>query len=245
MTGKPTRRFPPNATRASLVSGHDPSTSTAVVPETDPPHLTDDGVSVQSLGQLANETAAVTTERPRRFPPPAETVDALPDSRRHWGDRRGYILRRLLAGADLLALVCAGAITYATVALVGRATKSADVLLFLLLLPLWTYIASLLRLYHLAERSFDSSWVDEIAPIVLAATAWSWILLLARAAFESGSVAGSAIDRRLVDDDRDHHGLSVCGETVRQTVLLVPARGRDRRHTPRREPCCPPYPTSP
>ena len=68
-------------------------------------------------------------------------------------------------------------------------TKPADVLVFLLLLPLWTYIASLLRLYHLAERSFDSSWVDEIAPIVLAATAWSWILLLARAAFESGPVA--------------------------------------------------------
>ena len=208
-------------------------------------HLTDDGVSLRSGGQLANEKAAVSTDRPRRFPAPAETVDAPPDSERHWGDRRGYILRRLLAGADLLALVCAGAITHGTVTLVGRTSKPADVLLFLLLLPLWTYIASLLRLYHLAERSFDSSWVDEIAPIVLAATAWSWILLLARAAFESGPVAGSAIDSRLVDDDRDHHGLSFCGEIVRQTVLLVPPRGRDRRRTPRREPCCPPYRTSP
>ena len=158
------------------------------MPETGPAHLTDDGVSLSVRRAAGDEKAAVSTDRPRRFPAPAETVDAPPDSRRHWGDRRGYILRRLLAGADLLALVCAGAITHGTVTLVGRTTKPADVLLFLLLLPLWTYIASLLRLYHLAERSFDSSWVDEIAPIVLAATAWSWILLLARAAFESGPV---------------------------------------------------------
>jgi lipopolysaccharide/colanic/teichoic acid biosynthesis glycosyltransferase len=91
-------------------------------------------------------------------------------------------------GADLLALVCAGAITEATVMLVGRAFEPADLLLFFLLLPLWICIASLLRLYHLAERFFDASWVDEIAPIVLAATTWNWILLLGRAAFESGPV---------------------------------------------------------
>jgi lipopolysaccharide/colanic/teichoic acid biosynthesis glycosyltransferase len=91
-------------------------------------------------------------------------------------------------GADLLALVCAGAITLAAVAVVDRTFEPADVLLFGLLLPVWIGISSLLRLYHLAERFFDSSWVDEFAPIVLAVTLWNWIFLLARAAFESGPV---------------------------------------------------------
>jgi lipopolysaccharide/colanic/teichoic acid biosynthesis glycosyltransferase len=187
MTGKAAKRpFPRSAMQGRLVSAHGANTSTTVTPER--AHLTDDGVSLRSGGQLADEQAAVSTGPPRRFPAPAETVDAPPDSGRHWADRRGYFLRRLLAGADLLALVCAAAITLATVTLVGRTSKPADVLLFFLLLPLWTYIASLLRLYHLADRFFDSSWVDEIAPIVLAATAWNWIFLLARAAFESGPV---------------------------------------------------------
>jgi lipopolysaccharide/colanic/teichoic acid biosynthesis glycosyltransferase len=101
---------------------------------------------------------------------------------------RGYILRRLLMGADLLALVCAGAITQGTVMLAGRTSESTDVILFALLLPAWIGISSLLRLYHLTERFFDSSWVDEFAPTVLAATLWNWIFLLARAAFESGPV---------------------------------------------------------
>ena len=171
--------------RARHVSEHDAGTSTDVTLDTGSPSLTDDWAFPRSSGQLAD--AALSTDRPRRFPPPAQAVTPL-DSNGHWRDRRGYILRRLLAGADLLALVCAGAITLETVTLLGRTSPSADVLIFLLLLPLWTCIASLLRLYHLAERFLDSSWVDEIGPIVLAATAWSWILLLARGAFESGSV---------------------------------------------------------
>ena len=63
-----------------------------------------------------------------------------------------------------------------------------DALVFLLLLPLWTYIASLLRLYHLQDRLFDVSSVDEIGPIALAATTWSWFFLLSRAVLEAGPI---------------------------------------------------------
>src|SRR4051794_24096803 len=102
MIGKPARRFPRSATQARLVSGHHASTRAVVVPETSPAHLMEDEVSLRSGGQLADERAAVSTGGSRRFPAAAGTLDAPPYSRRHWADRRGYFLRRLLAGADLL-----------------------------------------------------------------------------------------------------------------------------------------------
>ena len=44
MTRKPaTQQFARSATQSRLVSEHDAGTSTAVVPETGPAHLTDDG----------------------------------------------------------------------------------------------------------------------------------------------------------------------------------------------------------
>ena len=182
------RRFPAGARNARLVSEHGAGRSRFVAPETGPPHPTEDRGSLRSGERLAYEESGVSTNRPWRFLAQPETVHAPLNSGRHGGDRRGFILRRLLAAADLSALVCAGAITEGTLTVVGRASEPADVLLFFLLLPLWIVIGGLFRLYHLAERFFDSSWVDEIAPIVLAATVWNWILLLGRAAFESGPI---------------------------------------------------------
>ena len=89
---------------------------------------------------LPGHTLGEESGRTRRFR--ARTETAEPDPRRHWGDRRGYILRRLLVGADVLALVCAGAITQQVIVLAGRALTSTDVVLFLLLLLPWTYIAT-------------------------------------------------------------------------------------------------------
>ena len=99
------------------------------------------------------------------------------------------MLRRLVAGADLAALLLAGAVAFeAATLIVHRMPQAGDVLIYLVLLPLWTYIASLLRLYHLQDRSFDLSSLDEIGPIALAATTWSWFFLLSRAALESGPI---------------------------------------------------------
>src|SRR3954463_11193257 len=91
--------FARSATETRLGSGRDAGMSAAVVPEGGSAHLMEDGVSVRSSGQVADEKAAVSSGRPRRFPPPPETVHAPSDSGRHLGDRRGYMLRRLLAYA--------------------------------------------------------------------------------------------------------------------------------------------------
>src|SRR5689334_10967978 len=117
-------------------------------------------------GQLLSAARARLDARGR--PDPVAGVAGEPDIRREglrpprlgfrsrsylrggWGDHRGYVLRRLVAVGDLVALVLAGAIAFESATLVASSTpQPRDALVFLLLLPLWTYIASLLRLYHL------------------------------------------------------------------------------------------------
>jgi exopolysaccharide biosynthesis polyprenyl glycosylphosphotransferase len=130
--------------------------------------------------------------------PGAATVEGMPVGAQSWterrdrprnGDARGYVLRRLLAVSDLIALVLGWGIAQAGMSiLAGRHVMPDDQLLFILLLPLWTYISSLLRLYHLPDRRLDHSLADEIGPVALAATVWSWAFLLTRAAFTSGAV---------------------------------------------------------
>jgi exopolysaccharide biosynthesis polyprenyl glycosylphosphotransferase len=103
--------------------------------------------------------------------------------------RRPYVLRRLLALSDVLAVLAAFAVVVAARKLDGRPpTPTLDLELFVLLLPLWIGVGNLLRLYHVGDRSLDYSIADQIGPIFLVATVWTWAWLLARTAFGSGPV---------------------------------------------------------
>jgi exopolysaccharide biosynthesis polyprenyl glycosylphosphotransferase len=92
--------------------------------------------------------------------------------------------------SDLVALLCAGALTEGVAALAGRSVPYADLILFLAFVPLWVPIAIVFRAYHAhaAGRSLATTVGDELGPIFRVATVWSWFLLLARAAIEPGVV---------------------------------------------------------
>jgi exopolysaccharide biosynthesis polyprenyl glycosylphosphotransferase len=102
--------------------------------------------------------------------------------------RRGWVLRRLLAVSDIAALVSAYAVMVAALHIAGRTSVSLDLTLFVALLPLWPLLATLLKLYHMGDRSLDYSIADQIGPVVLVATVWNWGWLLARAVIGTGPV---------------------------------------------------------
>ena len=54
-------------------------------------------------------------------------------------------------------------------------------------MPAWVLFAYLSGLYHETDFRIDSSFVDEIGRILVASTAWCWILVLVRSLLASGS----------------------------------------------------------
>jgi exopolysaccharide biosynthesis polyprenyl glycosylphosphotransferase len=111
-----------------------------------------------------------------------------PASKR-FGGRRGYVVRRLLAISDVIALIAAFAVMVATRAILDRGPLVPyELELFALMLPVWVALATVLKTYHVGERSLDYSFSDEIGPVFLVATVWNWALLLGTAATTSGSV---------------------------------------------------------
>jgi lipopolysaccharide/colanic/teichoic acid biosynthesis glycosyltransferase len=105
------------------------------------------------------------------------------------GDYRSYILRRLLAVSDVGALVVAGLATGGIQhVLRGAWPNTDDIWIFALFVPLWIVIANLVGLYHLSDRRLDHSAADELGPVAVALTAWSWCFLVARTFAESGPI---------------------------------------------------------
>jgi len=97
---------------------------------------------------------------------------------------RGYRIRRLLLVSDLLALVGAfGAMVLAN-ELANRTTffDTSVTPVFLALIPAWIMLAGLIGLYHLSERRVDESFADEIGPVAMVTTVWSWLLLVVSSA---------------------------------------------------------------
>jgi exopolysaccharide biosynthesis polyprenyl glycosylphosphotransferase len=98
-----------------------------------------------------------------------------PDARTRRTDQRGRLLRRLLLGADVIALCVAFLVTeYAF-----GTFQTGDVPILLLTLPLWVLLAYGHRLYHLDSHRADYGAADEIGPILQMATLWSWGTLIA------------------------------------------------------------------
>jgi exopolysaccharide biosynthesis polyprenyl glycosylphosphotransferase len=104
------------------------------------------------------------------------------------GDLREYILRRLFAFSDLLALSCALGATYVVKILLDRPAVIEDAWVIALLVPLWVPIGLVSGLYHVdvAGRSLAVTTADELGPVFRTATIWSWCVLLARVAVHSG-----------------------------------------------------------
>jgi exopolysaccharide biosynthesis polyprenyl glycosylphosphotransferase len=97
---------------------------------------------------------------------------------------RGYRIRRLLLASDLLALgVAFGAMILANVA-AGRSGffESNLIPIFIVLTPAWVMLAGLVGLYHLTERRVDESFADEVGPVAMVTTVWSWLLLVVSSA---------------------------------------------------------------
>jgi exopolysaccharide biosynthesis polyprenyl glycosylphosphotransferase len=103
-------------------------------------------------------------------------------------DLRSYVLRRLFAVSDLLALGCALAATIAVKSLVGRSAAIDEVWLPILFVPLWVPIGIVSGLYHLdaAGRSLTLTTADEVGSVFRTATIWGWCLLLAWITVHSG-----------------------------------------------------------
>jgi exopolysaccharide biosynthesis polyprenyl glycosylphosphotransferase len=103
--------------------------------------------------------------------------------------RRGYMIRRLLLASDLLALGCAFGLMVLVTSVAGRAAVGPLLTgVFIALVPVWVTLASLVGLYHLSERRVDQSFADEIGPVAMVTTVWSWLLLICASALTAAPI---------------------------------------------------------
>lgn len=90
-------------------------------------------------------------------------------------------LGKVLAVADVIAIVVSLALTVGAMLLLGRDVSTPRLATTLLLMfPAWFTIAYLSGLYSLAELRISHGLVDEVGKVIIAVTAWSWLLLVVR-----------------------------------------------------------------
>jgi exopolysaccharide biosynthesis polyprenyl glycosylphosphotransferase len=92
--------------------------------------------------------------------------------------RRGWLVRRMLLGADLLGLVVAIFLAEWVVnahSSTGTLDARAEVLLFLATLPGWVVIAKLYGLYDRDEERTDHSTADDFAGVFHMVTVCTWL----------------------------------------------------------------------
>lgn len=95
--------------------------------------------------------------------------------------RFGHAYHRLLLSADLVGLILSGALTLLLLMAIGREVDTSQWALFMLAMaPVWVVIAYVLGLYSQIERRIDFDYVAELNPILVAATFWCWLFVLAR-----------------------------------------------------------------
>jgi len=96
--------------------------------------------------------------------------------------RRGWLVRRMLAIADVLGLLTAFAlaelVTEAGSSAQDRWSWSAEFLLFVVMLPLWIVLADLHGLYKRDEERTDYSTVDDLVGVLQLVTLGSWLFLI-------------------------------------------------------------------
>ncbi len=111
---------------------------------------------------------------------------------------RGWLMRRLLALADVLGLALAFVLATALVssdAGSGTVSESWEIALFALSLPLWVVVARVHGLYERDEERTDHSTVDDIVGVFHVVTIGTWAFLVL--AYATGFVQ-PALDRLVV-----------------------------------------------
>lgn len=108
------------------------------------------------------------------------TLEIIEHRRRSRGVRkRGWLVRRALLAADVFGLCLAFAITEALFAPgAGPDTLNpwAEVLLFLVTLPLWVVVAKVYSLYDRDEERVDHSTADDVSGVLHLITIGTWLL---------------------------------------------------------------------
>ena len=92
--------------------------------------------------------------------------------------RRGWLVRRMLLAADLLALATAFAVVEAVFRnsrLVGHVGVGVETVIFLCLLPLWILAAKLYGLYDRDEERATHSTADEVVSVFHLVTVAVWL----------------------------------------------------------------------
>ena len=95
-----------------------------------------------------------------------------------WRMRRGWLVRRMLLAADLLALAAAFAVVEAffhRAQLVGQIGIGVETIIFLALLPVWVLAAKLYGLYDRDEESATHSTADEVVSVFHLVTVGVWL----------------------------------------------------------------------
>jgi exopolysaccharide biosynthesis polyprenyl glycosylphosphotransferase len=95
-----------------------------------------------------------------------------------WRMRRGWLVRRMLLAADLLALTAAFAIVevfFRKSQLIGDVGIGVETVIFLGLLPIWVLAAKLYGLYDRDEDSATHSTADEVVSVFHLVTAGVWV----------------------------------------------------------------------
>jgi exopolysaccharide biosynthesis polyprenyl glycosylphosphotransferase len=92
--------------------------------------------------------------------------------------RYGYDFRRFVVAADLVAIALSIALVTALDPIAG-APDAAHTALMVAFVPLWVLLAQGVGLYHVADRRLEHSFVDDLAPVLIATTIWIWLIVLA------------------------------------------------------------------
>jgi exopolysaccharide biosynthesis polyprenyl glycosylphosphotransferase len=147
-------------------------------------------------------------------PLPLHLPHSRPDAPPRNPDERGRVLRRLLLGADVLALC----VSFLAAELAFGSFRARDIPILLVTVPLWVLVAYGHRLYHLDSHRADHGAADEIGPVVQMATLWSWGTLIAFSAIRPEQLP---MQRAAL-----FWGLTVVGLMAFRSAARAYARGR-------------------
>ena len=100
-------------------------------------------------------------------------AELLEEPGTHGGRRRGWVVRRALAVADIAGLTLAFVLAEA---LIGAGVSAGRVLFFAVTLPGWVVVAKLYGLYDNDEERADHSTADEFVGVFHLVTIGAWIL---------------------------------------------------------------------
>jgi exopolysaccharide biosynthesis polyprenyl glycosylphosphotransferase len=137
-----------------------------------------------SLNETLTATRSLPAEEEARDVALIDLVDertrALIESRRHgMVHRRGWLVRRTLAGADVIGILLAFVLTQlvfnADDGSYDRVGTNVEILLFVLTLPFWVVLARLYGLYSSDEARTDHSTVDDFFGVFNMLTVGAWV----------------------------------------------------------------------